>query len=225
VRGVDIFIREAPLPSALLGAIADALAASRDDVSIVEDYSELLDRESTQLAVVLLQPVWGDFAQRLSVDLLSSPKEISPQELATSLARSLDTECMIPDDSTENPFAFLLLNPNGHEFRALTDPQAENENDSVVLKAPSIPLSEDQRTLLSTVAAFRNMPSWYKLGRVALGHLSSPSVFNDALRSLIEEGLLYEVLVPGAPEGVPALVLSLRGRAALRVLARESVED
>jgi len=60
--------------------------------------------------------------------------------------------------------------------------------------------------------------NWYKVGRVALGMLSSPAVFDSVFRELIADGMLVEVTQDGEP--LARLLITEKGHAALRASSR-----
>ena len=71
-------------------------------------------------------------------------------------------------------------------------------------------ISSDQLTLLLLLQRSPQGSNWYKLGRVAIGRLSSPAVFTDVLKSLVANGWVEEL--EGEVPAMPNLVLTVAGR-------------
>lgn len=81
-------------------------------------------------------------------------------------------------------------------------------------------MNADRLCLLELVSRFDDRANWYKLGRVALSRLSSPGVFTEELRWLIDTHHIEEL--PGEDgERLPRLCLTQSGRDVLRRSAGE----
>lgn len=72
---------------------------------------------------------------------------------------------------------------------------------------------QDRIVLLRTVADIGERANWYKVGRLALGLISSPARFTEDLRWLIEHGFLVEQV--GEGDQLPQLSVTAAGHAAL----------
>ena len=77
-------------------------------------------------------------------------------------------------------------------------------------------LTRDHETLLTALATFPGGATWYKLGRIVVGRLDNPGAWNEALRVLIERGLVEEKSVEGEP--LSRLELTKRGEAQVQSL-------
>lgn len=66
-------------------------------------------------------------------------------------------------------------------------------------------------TLLSALARFPGGATWYKLGRMVVGQLDAPGSWNEALRVLVERGLVVDRCIEGEP--LPRLELTKQGEA------------
>jgi hypothetical protein len=70
-------------------------------------------------------------------------------------------------------------------------------------------LTRDQTTLLVAISRFPGGTNWYKLGRVVVGQLENPGLWNEDLRVLMDRGLVVELA--GSPESPPPLELTEQG--------------
>ena len=78
-------------------------------------------------------------------------------------------------------------------------------------------LTSDQLLLLEMVSRFTGTANWYQVGRAALGKLSNPGRFSEALRWLLDNGYLSEHEQP--EQTLPSLHLTAVGR---QVLAKHT---
>lgn len=70
-------------------------------------------------------------------------------------------------------------------------------------------LTDDQAAVLRAIARIGAGANWHKVGRVVLGHLSSPAAFETVFTELIGAGLVEEVPHDGEP--IPRLRLTPKG--------------
>lgn len=71
-------------------------------------------------------------------------------------------------------------------------------------------LTEDHRLILCAIAKLGERANWHKVGRLVLGKLSSPGVFESVFSELLDWGLIVELKHPG--ETLHRLSLTDAGR-------------
>jgi len=124
----DILIDKRPSDAELLHALAQVFQISTDTIELFGNYDELLAPEppGTRLLCERL-PVVGEFRMKLGIIPVHPDQERFAQthddvELVTALCATLDVRGLI-DDGSDNPYAFLLVRPDGTVLR--TDLNAE----------------------------------------------------------------------------------------------------
>lgn len=134
----DILIDRQPSDSELVHALAHLFQISTDEILLFGDYSQLLLDEpaGTRLLCERL-PVEGEFRMKLGIMPVHPDQEAFVRthddvELVTSLCRILAVRGLI-DDGSDNPYAFLLIDPNRAVSRTDLDAERLDSDGQYVL--------------------------------------------------------------------------------------------
>jgi hypothetical protein len=125
MSGIDFLLAARIAPGELHGALAAALG--EPGVEIVADVAELA---GDQPLFAVVHEVDGDFRTHVSLD----PRG----DLGTvrAVARALGTPALTPDEDSQNPYAMLLVHPDGRAERVALQAEPLDERDEYRLYTP-----------------------------------------------------------------------------------------
>lgn len=105
----DLLVEKEASINGLRSALASMFGVDREQVGIGESVEGILSPRGVYCQLANLR---GQFRQQLSVYVADSVRPLRLSEVATALARSLDSNVLVPDD-TPDPYVMMLVDPAG----------------------------------------------------------------------------------------------------------------
>jgi hypothetical protein len=114
--GIDFVMEGRVETPELRGALAEALGVH--DVEIVRAVPRM---KGDQAAYAVVREVGGDFGTHVSLD----PR--GDLETVRAVSRALGMRAITPDDDSDNPYAMVLVRPDGRTERVALQAEALDE--------------------------------------------------------------------------------------------------
>jgi hypothetical protein len=118
MSGIDFLLAGPVAQPELRGALAEALGEHA--IEIVADAADLA---GGQPLFAIVHEVGGDFRTHVSLD----PR--GDLETVRAVSRFLGMNAITPDDDTANPYAMILVHPDGRTERVTLQPGPLDERD------------------------------------------------------------------------------------------------
>jgi hypothetical protein len=112
----NLYLERSVTDEEIRRAVACVFAVGQDDVSMYSAYEELArDVDPTARVQVERLPIGGEFPIRVGISVSSDLAEETADgaTLLAQLCEALGSRGVIADESSDNPYAFTLLTPDG----------------------------------------------------------------------------------------------------------------
>jgi len=132
----DILVANNATSDALAAALSGIFQIGFGDVFIAENYEDLLNVDMENIKIFCLSSrIRGDFSWLLTLHIYDITLRIGIVDIAKKLSVLLLSLCLIPDDSSINPYDYIAFYPNREPKRiALIADETEGDNYAIEQK-------------------------------------------------------------------------------------------
>lgn len=105
--------------------LCDVFTLNRPELFITESYEDLLEMDMESIKVFCLASrINGDFSWLLTLHIYDLTLFREQTEIARKISAEANSICIVPDDSTRNPYSYIAFCPDGRSEKISMDPMS-----------------------------------------------------------------------------------------------------